>query len=366
MTMDRRRLLGAALVGPSWLAGCATTPAAARRLSDDAAWRKLDTVPYRGKQDDVAFADARHGWYVNGEGKIYCTEDAGARGALQLSRPGTYFRCVGFVDSQRGFAGNIGTDAYPGVTDETPLYRTDDGGATWQAVKAIAGPAIKGLCAIDVLRGTTGVAIHAAGRVGGPAFVLRSLDAGATWRSTDLGAQAGMVLDVKFFDEANGLLFCGSDAATERSNALILRTSDGGSTWVQAYRSARPYELTWKASFASRDVGYATVQNYNPDTAVAQRHVLKTSNGGRTWTELPLVADYAVREFGIGFVNEREGWVGTTTGGFETRDGGASWQRIEFGRAVNKIRIVPGADGAFAAYAIGIDLWKYAPRVAGA
>jgi photosystem II stability/assembly factor-like uncharacterized protein len=374
MTVDRRSLLGAALVGPSWLVGCATTPASARRLSDHAAWRKLDTLPYRGKQDDVVFADARNGWYVNGAGKIYRTEDAGTRWAEQVSRPGTYFRCVGFVDAQRGFAGNIGTDYFPGVTDTTPLYRTDDGGATWQAVTAIQGPVVKGLCAIDVLRSkyinagvlAERVVIHAAGRVGGPAFLLRSLDAGATWRSMDLGAQAGMVLDVKFFDEAHGLLFCSSDAATERANALILRTSDGGVTWRPVYRSTRPFELTWKASFPTRDIGYATVQNYDPDTAVMQRHVVKTTDGGRSWAELPLVAEHAVREFGIGFVNEREGWVGTTTGGFETRDGGASWRRIEFGRNVNKIRIVSEPDGGFAAYAIGAELWKYAPRAAGA
>jgi photosystem II stability/assembly factor-like uncharacterized protein len=371
----RRVVLGSALGGGAWLAACGA-PSVARqpRLGDDAVWRKLDTVPFRGKQDDVAFADARNGWYVNGEGKIYRTEDAGARWLEQASRPGTYFRCIGFVDAHRGFAGNIGTDYFPGVTDTTPLYRSNDGGATWQTVAAIDGPAVKGLCAIDILRSqyinagvlAERVVVHATGRVGGPAFLMRSLDAGATWRSMDLSAQASMALDVKFFDEANGLLFCGSDAAVERSNALILRTSDGGRTWTQAYRSTRPFELTWKASFPTRDVGYASVQNYNPDTAVAQRHIVKTTDGGRSWNELSLVADHAVREFGIGFVNEREGWVGTTTGGFETRDGGASWRRIEFGRAVNKIRIVPEAGGGFAAYAIGTELWKYAPRTAGA
>jgi photosystem II stability/assembly factor-like uncharacterized protein len=364
--LTRRQLGLAAAAMP--LAGCATAPAApALKLTGGAAWKKLDTVPYRGKQDDVFFANAQHGWYVNGAGKIYRSDDGGTRWTEQLSRPGTYFRCLGFVDSERGFAGNIGTDYFPGVTETTPLYRTADGGTTWQPVAGIEGPAVKGLCAIDVLSSrfiNAGVLdqrtlIHAVGRVGGPAFLLRSLDSGNSWRSSGLAAHAAMALDVKFFDEANGLVFCGSDAAVERSNALILRTTDGGRSWAPVYRSARPFELTWKASFPSRDVGYATVQNYNPDATVNQRYVVKTRDGGKTWTELPLVADHAVREFGIAFVNDNEGWVGTTTSGFETRDGGRSWRRFDFGRAVNKIRVLPQDNGAFSAFAIGVELWKY-------
>jgi photosystem II stability/assembly factor-like uncharacterized protein len=370
-----RRMACAALAGAA-LAGCAGVPGtkgasqAPSRQAPVAAlgrWRKLDTAAHRGKQDDIFFANARRGWYVNGAGKIYRTEDAGTTWAEQVSMPGTYFRCIGFVDERLGFAGNIGTEYFPGVTDTTPLYRTDDGGATWAADRGVQGPAVKGLCAIDVLRSRfinagvadTRVVIHAAGRVGGPAFLMRSLDGGTSWRTTDLTAQAGMLLDVKFFDEANGLLFAATDAAAERSNALILRTADGGRTWVEAYRSKRLHELIWKASFPTRNTGYATVQSYDPERSASQRHVVKTVDGGRTWQELRLIDDFAVREFGIGFVNEQEGWVGASTGGFETRDGGLSWRPVEMGRAVNKIRIVNDIGGAVAAYAIGLDVWKF-------
>jgi photosystem II stability/assembly factor-like uncharacterized protein len=371
--LDRREFV--ALGTAPLIAGCATsastsvpTPAqpALPSLASTNAWRKLNTAPFRGKQDDVAFATPERGWYVNGGGKIYRTDDAGASWVEQLSQPGTYFRCIGFVNTERGFAGNIGIDYFPGVSDTTPLYQTTNGGQSWTPVTTITGPTVKGLCAIDVLKTrfvNAGVldertVIHAVGRVGSPACLMRSLDGGATWRSMDLNAQAAMVLDVKFFDEANGLLFCASDASTERSNALILRTTDGGASWQPVYRSSRPFELMWKASFPSRDVGFATVQNYNPDKSVSQRVVVKTVDGGKTWRELPLVDDHAVREFGVGFVNPQQGWVGTTTSGFETRDGGASWQKVEMGRAINKIRIVPQGAG-FAAYAIGLELWKY-------
>lgn len=331
------------------------------------AWQKLNTVAYRGKQDDISFVDDKTGWYGNGAGKLYRTTDGGNSWQEQLSKPGTFVRTVGFVDAQRGFMGNVGTDYYPGVTDTNPLYETRDGGVTWSLVpqSRISGPVVKGLCAIDILKKQSifqGVLqdrtiIHAAGRVGGPGFVMRSLDGGETWKVLDLNQQVGPILDVKFFDENNGLVFAGTDANVEKSNALILQTRDGGVTWKKVYQSTRPYEITWKASFPTRNTGYVTVQSYDPDKSASKRVVAKTTDGGNTWREIPLVDEHAVRQFGIAFADEKTGWVGTSTSGFQTLDGGATWSRVDMGRAVNKIRLMPTADG-LVGYAIGVDIHK--------
>ena len=44
-------------------------------------------------------------------------------------------------------------------------------------------------------------------------------------------------------------------------------------------------------------------------------------------------------------------------GGFQTTDGGKSWERIAMGRAVNKIRLVRTKDRVVG-YAIGVDVHK--------
>ena len=349
-------------------------PAAQARyiVSADTKWQKLATEPYRGKQDDIHFIDANTGWYGNGLGKIFHTTDGGANWVEQFSRPGTFVRALGFVDVSRGFMGNVGTDYYPGATDTNPLYETRDGGVTWNAVPAarMTGPQVKGLCAIDILKKQSiyqgmlqdRVIVHAGGRVGGPALLMRSLDGGETWRTLDLGKYAAAILDVKFFDENTGLVFAGSDTDVEKSNARIILTKDGGQSWTTVYQSMRPFELTWKASFPTRDVGYVTIQNYNPDKTVSKRFVVKTTDGGLTWKEIDLVDDHAVREFGVGFIDANTGWVGTSTSGFQTTDGGKNWTRVEMGRAVNKIRLLPAADG-FVAYAIGVDVHKLVGRL---
>ena len=350
----RRQVL---VAGPAWAVAdqvCAT-PAAT--------WRRLPTEPFRGKQDDIAFVSPDVGWYGNGSGKLYRTTDGGETWAKVWEQAGTFIRALGFVDARNGFLGNVGTEYYPGVTDTRPLYRTRDGGVTWTPVEAPGIDIVKGICGIDVVHETrifqgetrTVPVIHAAGRVGGPATMLRSVDGGETWRVIDLREQAGMILDVKFFDARNGLVCAATSSDTEEGQALILRTRDGGATWTKAYQSGRKFENCWKMSFPSRLVGYATVQNYEQGTT--KRVVVKTTDGGESWRELPLVDDARVREFGVGFVDEQRGWVGTTTTGFETRDGGQTWSPVAMGQAVNKIRVLRAGQG-FRAFAIGVQVHR--------
>jgi hypothetical protein len=123
------------------------------------------------------------------------------------------------------------------------------------------------------------------------------------------------------------------------------------------FRSARPFETVWKLHFPTAKRGYGTVQSYDPDPAKAQRFVAATEDGGRTWHEVPLVADAKWRSFGIGFANEKLGWVGGNLGGLETRDGGATWAPVEMGKAVNKIRFV-GSGQERRAFAVGSDVYR--------
>jgi hypothetical protein len=87
-------------------------------------WEKLNTEPYPGKQDDICFVNEQLGWYVNGYGKIYHTADGGVTWNKQLEQKGTFFRCIAFLDSLTGFAGTVGTDYFPNITDTIPLYKT--------------------------------------------------------------------------------------------------------------------------------------------------------------------------------------------------------------------------------------------------
>ena len=328
-------------------------------------WKKLNTERYPGKQDDITFINEKEGWYVNGYGSIYNTKNGGETWEKQLEKKGTFFRTIAFVDNLVGFAGTVGTDYFPNVTDSIPLYGTRDGGKTWKPVD-YKGPYVKGLCAIDIVKeqyinhGKIDYKIHiyAVGRVGSPANMMVSHDGGATWTSNSMNNDCKMLFDIKMFDKNNGFVCAASDEDMEKSNALILKTSDGGKTWKKVYQSNRPFEGTWKASFPTKEVGYVTIQSYNPDPNVKQQRIAKTTDGGETWKEINLVEDAGAREFGIGFIDENHGFVGTMNTGYETKDGGKTWTKVNLGMACNKIRIYKDANGKTYGYAIGVDVLK--------
>lgn len=327
-------------------------------------WRKLKTDPYPGKQDDITFVNERLGWYVNGYGSIYHTQDGGETWTKQLEQKGTFFRCIAFLDSLRGFAGTVGTDYFPNVTDTIPLYGTEDGGVNWRPVQ-YNGPYVKGLCAIDVVgeqyinHGVLDVRYHvyAVGRVGTPANTMISNDDGKTWRSQNMEQYGKMLFDIKMFNTKNGIACSASDEDITKANALILHTNDGGHTWMKVYQSTRPLETAWKVCFPSEQVGYATIQSYDP--ANTQQRIVKTIDGGKTWSEINLCDDATAREFGIGFIDESHGFVGTMSSGYETKDGGFTWQKIDLGKACNKIRLYRDNNGTVYGYAIGVDVMKW-------
>jgi photosystem II stability/assembly factor-like uncharacterized protein len=295
-----------------------------------AGWVTQPTEPYPKKRDDIIFVNRQTGFYGTGKGQLYRTDDGGRSWQPAWQHEGTFIRSLGFIDQQTGLLGNLGA-GLGGVTDTNPLYRSTDGGRSWVPVP-LGSQAIAGVCSIDILHTRAifegelrdRIVIHAAGRANGPAQILRSEDAGATWTKIDLSEKAGMILDVKFRDAYTGYVFAGTSADVAQSHALILRTADGGKTWREVYRSARPNEIIWKASFPTERVGYATIQS--DDEHSAQQRIAKTTDGGLHWHELALVMDANAQEFGIGFLDKNRGWVGTAAGGFETRDGGKTWR----------------------------------------
>lgn len=352
-----------------WTFICAVALSAQVRTTETSAdlpkWTKLATEQYPGKQDDIFFVNANVGFYGNGSGKIFRTTDGGTSWKSVFEKKGTYVRCLAFTDEKHGVMGNIGPGYFPGVTDTIPLYRTEDGGTTWSAVTAIEGEPVVGLCAFDIVQvpfinaGNLDYRprIIGVGRVGGPVAYIWSDDLGKTWKQGKVPDISAMAFDVKFLDDRHGFIASATHTDVSQSHAQIIATDDGGATWREVYQSTRPFELTWKLSFPSRNVGYCTIQSYNPDRSASARFVAKTTNGGATWTELKMVDDHRYREFGIAFLDENVGWVGAMPHGFGTTNGGTSWSKVDFGNAVNKIRLIQSDEGV-TGFAIGLDVHR--------
>lgn len=357
-----------AVIAISLLAFTCNSTKSQTKLKQNFKWEILETEAYRGKQDDITFVDRNTGWYVNGFGKIFHTKDGGKTWEKQLEQKGSFFRTLAFIDENIGFVGTVGTvgtDYYPNVTDSIPLYGTTDGGKTWKPVN-YDGPYVKGLCGMDVVKeeyinqGVLDIKYHiyAVGRVGIPASFMVSHDSGKTWTSKSMMKDCKMLYDIKMFNKDEGIVCASTSEKPEDNNALILKTYDGGNTWKKVYQSDRPYEGTWKASFPTNKVGYVTIQSYNRDPNVVQQRLAKTIDGGETWIEIDLVKDNGARQFGVGFIDENHGYIGTYSIGYKTIDGGQSWSRYDLGAACNKIRIYRDKKDEVYGYAIGVNVFK--------
>jgi photosystem II stability/assembly factor-like uncharacterized protein len=191
------------------------------------------------------FLDARRGWAA-GHGDILRTDDGGDTWtSLTPAGVDTAYRApvraIQFQDEQRGWAAGM----------QASLMRTADGGVSWESVATPLAtgehPNFWDLFFVDQFTGWV---------VGEEGTILTTRDGGSTWKRQDTGLkdahstarleripQAGgsVMVDagdrtpgltlsaVRFVDASHGWV-TGFYAGLGRS--LVLRTSDGGATWV--------------------------------------------------------------------------------------------------------------------------------------
>ena len=319
-------------------------------------WETLPNAPVTSSRiDDVSFISPQVGWIAERggsqqSGRVWRTTDGGDSWTMVFEPEGACFRCIAFTDSLHGWVGLLGTEEFCFQTDTNVIYYTINGGGSWFPVTSLNGPKPRGLCGMQVVDDSVIVAV---GRVRGPAFFMKSTDRGMSWVSKDMNAYAYGLVDVHFFTPDSGIAVGLTDSTNEVSSGIVLSTADGGETWDTSYVSSQLGEWCWKITFPTRLTGYVSLQR-NSGSPV---NVLKTTDGGASWTEEQL-SDIHYYVQGIGFIDETTGWVGgqnTNNSVHGTTDGGSTWNSAGFGRLVNRFQFLPNGEG----YAVGQTVYKY-------
>lgn len=302
----------------------------------------VDSPTHGYRFEDAAFLSPEVGWIVNGSGEVWATEDAGSTWAFRSDVTG-YLRSAAFPSADLGWVGVLFSDKR--------LYETRDGGTTMTDVTDRIQPAIGGgVCGLWALDETYAFGV---GEWDGPAYFIKTTDGGATWQSTDMSAYAGSLIDVYFTDPMNGIVVGGTNATQTAGQAVILATSDGGATWTERFRSSgndTESEWAWKISFPTPEVGYVSVE-YN--TGTFNGKVLKTTDGGLTWQELPVPGGNSMQ--GVGFLTADIGWTSGRGTDKVTTDGGITWESITtLDGSVNRFEFFGDSLG----YAMGQQIFR--------
>lgn len=245
-------------------------------------WRRV-TIPDTEKLDfrDIDAVDGRTAYVLSiGAGpasRIYKTTDAGADWTLQFtnSDPKAFYDAMAFWDANHGLAVSDSVDG------KFVILATRDGGAHWTRVPAdVLPPALPNEGAFA----GSGTNIAVLGRdmawIGTGAStrsrVLRTSDGGYTWMIADTPVTASKsagIFSVAFRDPMHGFVAGGDYQKEADSTNVAAATSDGGDSW------------TLVAGLG----GFRSVVAYLPGSAASWIAVGPsgsdvTRNDGKTWT----------------------------------------------------------------------------------
>jgi len=317
----------------------------------------------------------QHGW-VLGErcepqpGYTYCfyepaptsfiqrTEDGGRTWTLLEGLPQDLPGELTFVDTNDGWATGrhcVDRDDCARGIYGSSIYRTSDGGATWDGVDSSAYGTIEGLAIQDAQHG---FALGSDCRTN-PCVVnlLTTNDGGATWYQTmqtqsaayaygrSLALQAGTLYWTAWSGEAKRSLdggltwqpmehpaisfdskvdFVDKSVGYVISNGDLLRTDDAGRKWRSV--GLVPDGARFFIRFITANLGFTSSRTCAAPGA-CQAKLWRTGDGGRGWQQVLAVNDEDAHFGDVQFADEQRGFASFTTGVAVTTDGGMTWEQ---------------------------------------
>ena len=223
-----------------------------------------------------------------------------ARQSVSPLRDDANLHDVTFVGERRGWA----------VGDRGVIWRTDDGGHSWQLQSSGVNCSLRSVCFLTDRVGWIvggGITPHVRTTYG---VVLGTTDGGDTW-SPLVDGELPLLHTVQFFGLDEGMAVC---EASARFPSGVLETADGGKTWTTVPGAGSE---GWRTgAFVNEDMGF-----------VAGRLGRFTSVGGGLVSE-PLTGASGLRGINSALLGaDGRGWLAGDGGlVLKTENGGVSWR----------------------------------------
>ena len=197
---------------------------------------------------------------------------------------------IHFPDSMNGY----------GITSNTKLVITRDGGATW-TYKDNTGLPWFGHDIYFTSVDTGFVIVHS---IDWYNHVFRTIDSGNTWQL--------LTLPTTYSSDDNAISFSGSTGYVVSDLANIFKTTDFGGSWIDLSSGTRSF------LYAIESAGVNNI------FAAGSREILKSIDKGNTWNQVFSMSSGSF--YGMHFIDSLKGWAVGSNGSFrKTINGGQTW-----------------------------------------
>ena len=255
--------------------------------------RVSHAILYHGLASPSAGVYIAVGGDDGGGGEVLRSSDGGGNWTTVITGHPHSFRGVNFVDSLAGWV----------VGYEGTILKSTDGGCTWQLQLSGSEGGLRQVQFFDRFRGIAS----------GGSLVLATTDGGASWTPRALPDYTLDLWGMHFLDSLHGWVSGSSYVNTSRS--VILQTTDGGLSW-QAQHDALLGNV-WSVLFQDSLTGWAG----------SSASLLKTTDGGHSWLPTGVYSTRGVMR--IRLTEDCQLLVSTTLGRvLRSSDGGSSWENL--------------------------------------
>lgn len=274
-----------------------------------AQWTPL-TVNNNHSFSDVEFPSASTGFLTTQNGvhiaaPLYKTTNGGITwDSIAYTIPTGFvadLEAIQFVDVNNGYlVGNYIDSSMVFPIQESFLLKTTDGGTTWADVTPTN----------DLNDPNIYFSSPTEGVIEGVEDFYRTTDGGQTWTQSVMFNKSALTMS--FGDAATG--FMGGFDLSQSPAGWLAKTTDAGVTWNQVSTTTNGFTLIRSSYFLDADKGY--VIGENPFS------LLRTVDGGLTWTETPFSLGYGEN---LWFINDSTGFITEGHEIYKTTDYGLTW-----------------------------------------